>query len=1434
MKFNYPFSILLSLFLTAVSAMGSTVLHSRKLNANDGLPSNTVRCMYEDRLGFLWFGTINGLSRYDGNVFLNLQSGGYKSDDPTRQPAKSVSLSDNRIYRLMEDSHNCLWVRTMAEHFSCYDLQRAVFVDYTGRGDLRQSYSEFYQASNGDVWLWQNGNGAMQVKMDEKRNFTSTTYKTSSGNLTDNRVSFIIENGKQAIFIGTRKGMIMIRNGRTTVLDRTHAFNFAFKHQGELYFLTASGSVYQMKDGRYLVQTCSLPLEARNITGVVPLKNKCILLTKTGGYDFYPRTRQLSVNRQLANVPNGTTYTDNKNHHWVFNHSGHLYRILEDGRIEDLLLIPAGKMQFIDFERYYIEEASNGIIWISTYGNGLFAYHPESRELEHFSVSLDEKGLISSDFLLGVLEDHSGGIWVSSEYAGLSRLTIDNTQVVQLFPTSPALLDRSNSIRLLERMPDGNILAGTRKGGLYTYDSSFNRLSGNRELGTSVYAMETDKQGKVWWGTRGEGIKVGGRWYTHVANDPSSLSHDHIFALHCDKKGRMWIGTFGRGLELALPQKDGSYKFRHFLTASYGNRMIRNINEDKDGRLWVATGEGLAIFNPDELAANPKAIRIFSYTNGNFCSNEIRCIFKDSKGKMWVGTAGGGLNLCQLSNDGKSLEYTQYTTEEGLVNNVIQSVVEDKYGRLWVATEYGMSKFVPGKSTFENYFFASQTLGNVYSENCACVLDDGRLLFGTNYGITVINPERFKDTASELPVILTDLYVNGMRSTVDTDTSPLRLSLPYSKEIRLKSFQNSIRITFSTLNYSDNSKTKYMYYLENYDKGWNKPTSLDFASYRYLDPGTYIFHVKASNGAGAGNTRETTLKIVVAPPFYASIWAILLYIAVLAIAAYTGYKVFRNFLRLRNRIKVEKSLTEYKLVFFTNISHEFRTPLTLMEGSLERLQRLPDLPLDARHPLRGLEKSMNRMLRLINQLMEFRKMQNGKLALSLEETDVIAFLRGIFQNFKDTAEQKQMQYDFIAPLPSFTMYIDKEKVDKIVYNLLSNAFKYTPSKGTIRLVIHLDEREQRQLRIEVSDTGVGIPKDKQKELFKRFMQSSFSGNSIGIGLHLTHELVTVHKGTISYAENEGGGSVFTVCIPTDKSVYKPKDFLVEGNVLLKEQHEEEEEQRKFTTPLATDEGKTTPMNKQKILVIEDNEDIRQFLREEIGQYFTVETASDGTEGFEKAKECEPDLIVCDVLMPGMNGFEVTRRLKSEIKTSHIPIILLTALSSDEKHLEGIEAGADAYIPKPFSTKLLMSRIFHLIEQREKLRKKFSNEPGTLQSTLCTSNRDKEFVDRLTIILNNNMADPDFTVDKFAQLMRFGRTVFYKKIRGVTGYSPNEYLRIMRMKKAAELLLSPENYTVAEVAYKVGISDPFYFSKCFKAQFGIAPSVYQKGGSKKEE
>ena len=1082
---------------------------------------------------------------------------------------------------------------------------------------------------------------------------------------------------------------------------------------------------------------------------------------------------------QKWKVPNGRVLTDNKGGKWIYNNTGILRKVVGDSLIT-LRLLP-NETNYIDYERFNIVEDNHGLVWISTYGKGLFVFNHDLNQGQHFVANEKGESPIASNYLLCITADRRDGVWVSAEYGGVSHLQVMDKGVVRIFPNGRENLDLSNVVRMVKKQRDGSVMVGTRDGCLYHYSADMAQMLVKSHFDSNIYSVVEMPQGRMWIGTRGKGI------YGIPGLD---FKNKKVFCLKPDDRGRMWIGTFGEGLSVAIPRGEG-YEVKTFFADSVGLNEVRCLAIDRKGMLWGGTSGGLFCVDPTRFAADGKGLRV--YKRGS----EIHDMLVDRQGRLWLTVPGEGL-VCMQDGNFRILDASQ-----GLINNMVQSVVETEDGNLWVSTQQGVSCWKAKDNSFDNYLFSRVMMGNVYNENSAVCLDDGRVLLGGNYGLTIINPSRIS-------------HVKGQTSVVFT-------SHPYSDEMTLSYEERSPKINFSTLDYSDVNNVKYTYWLEGYDSSWSVPSPTPWVNYQNLPFGSYRLHVKASYSDGIWG-KESVLDISVEPPFYLSVWAWVFYALFLTVVIVMVVKSIREKNILKGKIKFEQEFTRYKLVFFTNIAHEFRTPLTLIQGSLEKEKRIMKTnhwQLELEKTVRTMDKSVQRMLRLIDQLLEFRKMQTGKLKLSLQETDVVMFVQGICKMFDDAAESKQIDFKFESQLPAYLMYLDQQKMDKVVFNLLSNAFKYTHAKGTISVSLSFTD----VMTIRVADTGVGIPQEKREQLFSRFMQSSYTGESFGIGLHFTHELVRTHHGEITYQENEGGGSVFVVTIPLQKDCYEASDFLVKDSPILKADLTKERDGQEEKTTDAVPSAPSAPLNRRTILLIEDDNDVREFLLSELESCFDLKVASDGKAGIAMAKELDVDLIVSDVMMPGMNGFELTKRLKNSFETSHIPIILLTALSTDENVLEGTESGADAYITKPFSPQLLMARILQLLNQREILRQKFGKVPQEIRSAMLRNEQDSLFVKRLDSIVYSRLGEQDLSVDKVAGLLHLGRTIFYKKVRGTTGYTPNEYIRVIRLRKAAELLKEGEK-NVSEVAYAVGFDNPYYFSKCFKEQFGMPPSQYR--------
>lgn len=1347
---------------------------AKRVTIQEGLPSNVVSDMQQDQKGFLWFSTHNGLARYDGNVVTT-----YLDNDST-----GASALIGRTKKALEDvTYKKLWVYSSSERLTCLNMVDGKEEKYCQEVE-KLHFTKWKLVCDGMFWLWGAKDGAMLV---DYRSGSFLTRRFAQAEIGSSQVPLIDSLDKDNVVLCTTDKVFLYSEGRLSCMAKGMRMSRTRPFHHKMLMVSEKGDVYVLRQGKLQRFSHVAYVDGEVATGDLLMGNRWILFTNRRSFSIDVRTGEVAECEGEWLIPNGRVLTDNKGRKWIYNKTGVL-RLVRQDKLVPLSLFPQQTTNYIDHERFHIVEDNHGLIWISTYGKGLFVFNQDLTQSQHFVADKLGESPIASNYLLGIIADRHDGVWVSSEYGGVSHIQVMDKGVERIYPNGEGNMDFSNVVRMVKKMNDGTVMVGTREGSLYHYSADMSQVLDKSHFDSNVYGIVQMPNGETWIGTRGKGI------YGAKGLD---FKDRNVFCMASDAKHRMWIGTFGKGLSLVYPRKDG-YGVKTFFADSVGLNEVRCMVIDKHGVLWCGTSGGLIRIPVDEFVKD--ASRYNAYVR----DYEIRDVIVDRQGRLWLSASGDGLVQVEQGDGETEPKFHVFNTSNGLVNNLVQSVVDTPDGNLWISTQQGVTAWNARKKSFENYMFSRNPMGNVYNENSAVCLDDGRVVLGGNYGLTIIQPSRLS-------------HVSGLTDVVFT-------SYPYSDEITLTYEQRSPNIHFSTLDYSDVRNVKYTYRLEGFDQAWSKPSSTPWAAYQKLPAGKYLLHVKACTSDGTWG-KESTLVIRIKPPFYLTSWAIMIYVLLVLGVIILVVKFVHDKNVLRNRIRLEQELTRYKLVFFTNIAHEFRTPLTLMQGSLEKEKRIMKAnrwQTELEKTIRVMDKSVQRMLRLIDQLLEFRKMQAGKLKLSLQETDAVMFVKGICRMFDDAAESKEIAYSFESSEPAHAMFLDQQMIDKVVFNLLSNAFKYTPAKGTISVSLSFTD----VMTIRVADTGVGIPQEKRAQLFSRFMQSSYTGESFGIGLHLTHELVRTHHGEIVYEENEGGGSVFVVTIPLQKDCYEASDFLVKDSPILKaDLAKEREGQDEKLIEVVPSAPPSAPLNRRTILLIEDDNDVREFLLSELESCFDLKVASDGKTGIAMAKELDVDLIVSDVMMPGMNGFELTKRLKNSFETSHIPIILLTALSTDENVLEGTESGADAYITKPFSPQLLMARILQLLNQREILRQKFGKEPQEIRSAMLSNEQDSLFVKRLDSIVYSRLGEQDLSVDKVAGLLHLGRTIFYKKVRGTTGYTPNEYIRVIRLRKAAELLKEGEK-NVSEVAYAVGFDNPYYFSKCFKEQFGMPPSQYR--------
>lgn len=1327
-----------------------------QLPVSASMRTSYVRSLLQDKYGYVWMATTSGLGRYDGYQMELIK--------PTKQGNRQL-LQDARILNIKYWRNRFIWIRTRGNKYSCYDIDRERFVDYTGNGTYNLPHEGYAFLRNGNLLLW-NEKNIQDISFDGK------AFKTHALSLPSSASLDVVD------YLDTPKGGLMVMT---------------------------DGNLYRRKGNRLVLEYAAyLSKSIRKVSNVAYRQGILYLSTNDGVYEYHLDTRKMQPSTYNPKQP--IVLTDNRGNVIILSLDGSDVYYLTARQTYHFKGIYNARLLQLDSEpRYTFNTSSSGILWMTTYGNGLLSFNPSTGEVKSYA------DLLPSPYVLAAFEDKEGNLWAAMENIGVSIVDTQNHTNQYIYCGVPGEVSHANDVRLLKSF--GNtVYVGDKMNGFYVADGRLGNLRSYQHFDDDVTAVGKDLQGHLWIGTRKNGIFVDGK-PLQVSNDKENAKPDKVSDFLADRKGRVWITVFGKGLDVY-----DKGKLTHVITDKLMH--LRSLTLDRNGWIYLCSDKGTLYFDPDRLLKNPKDYQLIKVLNREESADISHCVcaYIDSKHRVWIGSVGNGLKMIQ----GK--DTILYSTQDGLADNNVKSVIEDKHtGDIWIGTEHGVSRWRKGK--FTNYYFGDNELSNQCTENNVAALADGRIAFATHLGIMTFWPSRIVERKAPFPLAITKVEVNGVSITELNEGEGLEQALVKTRKVTLSHSQNSLTFYFSDFSYSRKEGSSFSYYLEGYEKAWSGLSHFNFAQYRNLPSGRYKLHVRSCNANGVWSPDEAVLTIIVRPPFYATWWAYLIYVALLALVLVIVYRTLKRMNDLRTAVKVENQLTEYKLRFFTNISHEFRTPLSIIQGNMERMNTIGNIPGELRQPLASMSKSVSRMMRLINQLLEFRKMQNDKLKLALEKTDVIAFLREIFLNFKSQAEDKGINYLFLPFDRSYEMYVDKSYLDKIAYNLLSNALKYTPSKGDITLRISLSK--EGNLVLSVEDSGIGVAKEQQPHLFERFNRSSYAHDSIGIGLHLTAELVRVHHGSISYRENQPQGSIFRVELPTDEKVYQPSDYMSEDNVLILEDKKKAEVQDyKGVKPV--------PMNDFEVMVVDDDNDVREFLVGELSRYFHIVAACDGQEALEKMRAKKPNLVVSDVLMPRMNGIQLVKSIREDAALSDLPIILLTALTEDKKQLKAMDAGADAYIEKPFNLELLIGRCCQLLNQRRLLQMMYREKPAEdakpTKMALPEIKKDEKevkFQRLLDTWLMEHLGDENLNIDSFAESMGYARTNFYKKIKATTGCTPNEYIRMLRMNRAVELL-QEGRLSIAEISYQIGFSDPNYFSKVFKSFYGTTPSKYKEG------
>lgn len=1065
-----------------------------------------------------------------------------------------------------------------------------------------------------------------------------------------------------------------------------------------------------------------------------------------------------------------------------------------------------------------VVQDNEGLIWIGTDHGGINIIDKHKQTIQYLLNNTENNKSLSQNSINALYRDDAGIIWVGTYKRGLCYYHENIVKFPlyqhQLFAGSSLPYDDVN--RFAEDNK-GNLWIGTNGGGLIYFDRTRNTYTqylhdpndNNSPSGNVIVSLWIDHNDKLWIGSYFGGLDCfDGHHFTHYRHDPAdpgSLSDNSVWEIFEDSRQRLWVGTLSGGLNLL----EGN-KFSHYVRSTSGNSIrsgyVSALMEDQQHQLWVGTSDGVDVRDSSGH---------FTHYDTELSNKNVICLFEDSRGNVWIGTR-EGLNMF----DPRTKKFRVFRKENGLADNTVLNILEDNDHTLWMSTTNGVSNMNTAYQ-FKNYDESDGLQGREFNENAALRTRSGELVFGGANGFNLFYPHKIAVNGSIPPIVFTDLQIFN-KSIQPGEVLNGRTLLPQSisdtKTITLKYRENVFSISFAALNYFHPEKNQYMYMLEGFNNEWlTTDAQQRTATYTNLDPGDYVFRVKASNNDAVWTPEPLTLHIKILPPFWRTPLAFILYFLLILAALWFARRLTLERERFRSRIAFERQeaqrmheLDAMKIRFFTNISHEFRTPLSLIITPLEKiLKKGQDGNLQQQLTL--VQRNARRLLNLVNQLLDFRKMEVQEIKLYPVQGEIVQFVKELTTSFSDLSEKKQIHLDFHSNVSTLSMLYDPDKIEKIIFNLLSNAFKFTPEHGNIS--VDLQFQSPAQLAIIVKDTGIGIPSEQQGRIFESFFQHDIPGSLVnqgsGIGLSITREFVKLHGGSISVDSTPAVGSTFTVLLPVT-----PTDVVVTEPV-----------KTSIMSAAPTPTTKEYTGKKPVLLLVEDNEDFRFYLKDNLSLHYHIIDAPNGQVGWDILQTTIPNIVVSDVNMPLVDGLELCRRIRQQPKLAHLPVILLTARAAEEDQLEALDNGATDYITKPFNFEMLLSRLRNIVTQQVSLKNTFKQHIEAHPEEIVISSQDELFIKNALLIVEKNISNPGFSVEELSRELHMSRVSAYKKLVQLTGKPPLEFIRSIRLKRAAQLL-EKSQMTIAEVAYEVGFNDPKNFSRYFKLEYNMLPSAYR--------